>query len=76
MDSLKLSAIKRCADKESLNGIFESFGISSCEEKISALIEAMGNPEPFYPCVVPSADKQCEALTGAFLSGVWKPDAV
>jgi uncharacterized ParB-like nuclease family protein len=76
MDSLRLNAIKRCSNEDALNDMFKDFGISSDEEKVSALIEAMGNPETFYSCGIPSADKQCEALIGAFLSGVWKPDAV
>jgi|TergutMp193P3_1026864.scaffolds.fasta_scaffold487506_1 hypothetical protein len=76
MESLKLAAVGRCTDKPALEGMFKKYNILTSEEKISALIEIMGNPEIFYSRGNPTVEEQYDALTGAFLSGIWKRDAV
>jgi len=76
MDSLKLAAIGRCTDKPALESLFAEYKIGSDNEKISALIEIMGNPEVFYSSGNPTVEEQYNALRGAFLSGIWKRDAI
>jgi len=68
-----LNKIKACTDQNMVEQAFEGKNMTA-EEKAGILLEIMGDPIVFYHNGNPSPEQQYEALTGSFLSGIWKPE--
>jgi hypothetical protein len=71
-----IGAIRECGNRQLLEKMFDKFGVVDKSVKIEALKEAMYNPDIFFSGEPGTVDERYETLVGAFLSGVWKPDAL
>jgi len=67
-----LSKIRSCSNQEMIDF---AFGDMAQEDRVEALLEAMGNPIVFYSNGGElSPERQYKALSGSLLSGAWKDD--
>ncbi|MDR1812224.1 MAG: hypothetical protein LBQ87_05315 [Candidatus Fibromonas sp.] len=66
-----LTKVQRCTNQAMVD---EALGQYELDEKVAALLEAMGNPIAFFSHGEISLDRQYLALSGSLLSGVWRDD--
>jgi hypothetical protein len=71
-----IGAIRGCDTRQLLEKMFEKFEVVDKSDKVEALKEAMYDPDIFFSSEPEDVDERYETLVGAFLSGVWKPDAM
>jgi hypothetical protein len=68
-----LSKIQNCKSQEMVDETFAGTDLNM-NDKVEALLEAMGNPIVFYHHGEISLERQYMALSGSLLAGVWKKD--
>jgi hypothetical protein len=73
-----IGAIRECDNRQILETMFDRFEVKNSDKgaRINALKEAMGNPDVFFSSGDMDMDRQYESLVGAFLSGIWKDNAI
>lgn len=64
--------LRICSSESEINNIFESYDISSLEDKIRFLNESMYNPETFYSLDTISNDNKLKLTIEIFLMKDWK----
>lgn len=67
-----ISKLRRCSSESEINEIFESYSISSLEDKICFLNKSMYNPEIFYSLDTISDDDKLKLTIEIFLMKDWK----
>ena len=67
-----ISKLRRCSSESEINEIFESYSISSLEDKICSLNKSMYNPEIFYSLDTISDDDKLKLTIEIFLMKDWK----
>lgn len=72
--NIVVGALRACSNKKALENVFIKFDISetSLKERITLLLEAMGNPQMFFSIGEPSLEQRYELTIQMFLSMSWK----
>jgi hypothetical protein len=71
-----IGAVRGCNNRQILEKIFCMFEVMNTNARIDALKEAMYSPDVFFSSGDMDVDRQYESLVGAFLSGIWKDNAI
>lgn len=72
--NIVVGALRACSNKKALENVFIKFDIgeTSLKERITLLLEAMGNPQMFFSIGEPSLEQRYELTIQMFLSMSWK----
>jgi len=71
-DKIIVGALKECGSKESIENVFNLFGINDKADRISRLNDCMGNPQTFFSSDNISVEEKYELTIQMFLTGSWK----
>jgi hypothetical protein len=71
-DKIIVGALKECSSRESIENIFNLFGIDDKSGRVGRLNDCMGNPQTFFSSDNISVDDKYELTIQMFLTGSWK----
>jgi hypothetical protein len=67
-----VGALRECTTRKDLEDVFRRFKHTELSEKISLLLEAMGNPQVFFSNGTPTDEQRYELAIQMFLTMSWK----
>jgi hypothetical protein len=71
-DKIIVGALKECGSRESIENIFNLFGIDDKSGRVGRLNDCMGNPQTFFSSDKISIEDEYELTIQMFLTGSWK----